>query len=165
MSADDVKGREHLIRRQVAMTAVFKRFSAAWPRAFGPATWPTLMDLWIDSCGGVDVDLLEPAARDYLRTHESKFPPKAWEFAKFAKQLQATRCPEVAGKTPPRTSRTWEWISPVTGRITRVVDQGGEWLAFSLDDRAAFEAMDTAGRVAYCEAMVHEYAGRLRRPA
>jgi hypothetical protein len=97
MSRDEVKGREHLVRRQGALTAVFKRFSAVWPRAFAVTQWPTLFEPWMDALHGVATDVLEPAARELLRDGEPKYPPKPWEFAKFARTIEKRSIPAAAG--------------------------------------------------------------------
>ncbi|MES2524052.1 MAG: hypothetical protein V4617_15200 [Gemmatimonadota bacterium] len=81
--ADDVKGREHLVKRQQLIFAIFKRFSSRWQRAFHPNRWPDLLDDWTDGCRRVDTDQLEPMARAFLREVQSQYPPKSWEFQNF----------------------------------------------------------------------------------
>jgi hypothetical protein len=89
--SDEIKGREHLVRRHGEMTKVFKRFSVAWRMAFAAARWPDLLDTWMDQCKGIDTDHLEPAAQEFLRTSATTYPPKPWEFAKFARSFSRSR--------------------------------------------------------------------------
>ncbi len=89
--ADDVKGREHLVRRHQVMLAVFKAFSGVWRGNFAPTRWESIMPTWLDNLRGIDTDHLEPAAREFLRDPGTSFPPKPWEFAKYARTFVRTQ--------------------------------------------------------------------------
>ncbi|MCZ8012020.1 MAG: hypothetical protein ACK5HM_08300 [Gemmatimonas sp.] len=145
------------------MTQVFKKFQPVWPTSFQAPKWPALLESWLDNCEGVDTDVLEVAARDFIRSADHKFPPKPWEFGKFARSLQR----EKFGSSPLIESvagrREWEWISPFTRRIVHVTMSGTDWVTSSMDDYAAFGAMDDAQRVEHCEEMVRAHGQGLKR--
>lgn len=102
--SDEIKGREHLVRRLQVLTGVFKRFSVVWRSAFAASRWPDLLETWKDQLQGIDTDHLDPAAKEFLRVGATQYPPKPWEFAKFARQFarsQQTSAPlEIDRKVP-----------------------------------------------------------------
>ncbi len=157
--AEEIKGREHLVKRQVAMTAVFKRFAPVWTKAFHANAWAGLLDTWIDNCHGIDTDFLDIAAREFMRSGKSDFPPKPWVFAAFARQLQAKQrntSVTVGGGTASKR-RIWEWQNPGSKRLARVEERDGNWVAMSVDDYAMFMAYEDRAKVEYCEHMVREH--------
>lgn len=153
--SDDVKGREHLVRRQQALTAVFKRFQPHFQRAFAPAMWPALVTAWLDEDGmrDVDTDLFEQAARDVLRAQPT-YPPKVWDLIRAANRLRTNHGGSVQGPGSAVRSRIWEWQSPVTGRFSRAERfDSGQWVWHGIDDAEAFYGYGDDARVEYCEAM------------
>lgn len=165
MSRDEIKGREHLVARHKAMTGVFRRFASVWPRAFGPAQWDMIMDTWLDAVAGVDTDALEQAAREYLRQGGHQYPPKPWDFAKVARQFSTRHTGLVRGPGSAPKRRVWEWVSPLSNRICRVEEFPDGFACSNLDDQREFDAFTVAGKVEYCEHMVHEYSAPLGVPA
>lgn len=157
--ADEIKGREHLVQRQVAMTAVFKRFQPVWRQAFHANAWAGLLDTWIDNCHGIETDFLEVAAREFMRSGKSDFPPKPWVFAAFAKQLQTKHrgATAVVVGAIPSVRRTWQWQNPGSQRLACVEERDNGWVIMSVDDAIMFEAYDDRAKVEYCEHMVREH--------
>lgn len=102
--SDEIKGREHVVARQQALGAVFKRFAAIWPRAFAPSHWDGLMEPWLDALKGVPTDALEPAAREILRDGNTQYPPKPWELAKRARAIDRATRPD----RPAAPADTWD---------------------------------------------------------
>lgn len=101
---DEIKGREHLVRRHQVLTAVFKRFSVVWRTAFAASRWADLLDTWNDQLRGIDTDHLDGAAKEFLRTSATAYPPKPWEFAKFARSFsrsQQVTAPMIEDKGAP----------------------------------------------------------------
>ncbi len=162
---DSVRGREYRVERQLAMTQVFKKFQPVWTSAFQASKWPSLLEAWIDNCDGVETDVLEVAARDFIRGNDHKFPPKPWEFAKYARQLQRERFESVPLIESVVKRREWEWISPVTNRISRVALHGTDWVCTSLDNHEDFRLLSDSEKVTFCDRMETDYGQILKRPA
>lgn len=101
MSRDEVHGREHLVARQVAMAKAFQHFAALWPNKFHQKHHATLLTLWIDGTGGIDTDLLEPAARRYCSQKAGQYPPKPAEFGMYARAMQAQHTRSSAAASAP----------------------------------------------------------------
>lgn len=156
--ADEVKGREHLVRRQqVLITGVFKRFAVHWPRAFAPSLWPGLVEGWLEHLHGIDTDLLEQAAKDVLRTAPT-YPPKVWDLQKAARQLRTNHSGDVQGPGSAVRSRVWEWQSPITHRFSRAERlDSGEWIWHGIDDAEAFYRHGDDARIDYCETMAQQH--------
>ena len=121
----EVKGQEHLVRRQAAMMAVFRRFATVWRRAFHANEWTNLLDTWLDACRGIDTDVLELAAKTFLRGPPANYPPKPWEFAKVARRMhdqQRAESPDVVNArvapeddTPLRGAREFWFLREIAG--------------------------------------------------
>lgn len=169
MSRDEIKGREHLVERHRQMTAVFKRFATAWPMAFAPSKWDVIMDTWLDNLQQVDTDVLDRAAREFLRKTKPQYPPKPWDFADFAwryqGQVAVSHSGLVQGPGTAPVRRVWEWVSPLSWRINRVEEFADGFACSNLDDQREFDAFTAAGKIEYCEHMVHEYSHTLLRSA
>lgn len=156
--SDTVHGREHLVRRQQAMSAVFARFAGVWKQAFAAKLWPDMLETWLDSAGGIDTELLEPAARQMLSDGELQFPPKPWQFAKFARGLQRKHSGETAPVAMARPD-VWEWSDPETNRVIHIERHSDGWSAGSMDLRSytAFVAMTDREKLAYCGHMAVQH--------
>jgi hypothetical protein len=168
MSRDEVKGREHRIARLKQMTAVFRRFSAVWPRAFAPSQWDAIMDTWLDNAWHVDTDVLDRAAREYLRTAKPQYPPKPWDFGDFARKYTQQTAVVYGGVQGPGSipaRRVWEWVSPNTKRICRVEEFPDGFGCSNLDSQWEFDKLTHAGKVEHCEKMVTDHADFLRKSA
>ena len=148
--SDTLHGQEHLVRRQQAMSAVFQRLSRVWPKAFAPKTWPDMLETWMDSTRGIDTELLEPAARQMLSEGGFQFPPKPWEFAKFARGVQRKHSGDTA-PIPTNRPDVWEWSDPETNRVIHIERHADGWSAGSMDLRSytAFTAMTDREKLAY----------------
>lgn len=162
---DTVKGTEYRVQRQLALVGVFEKFAAVWPHAFQPAKWTSMLEAWLDNCEGVETEVLEPAARDYIRKTDSKFPPKPWEFGKFARALQHDRFGSAPLVESVVSRRQWEWISPITQRISAVHLHGTEWVCVSLDDQRGFDVLSETQKIEYCDRMEKEHGAKLKRSA
>lgn len=161
--SQEIAGREHLIRRQQAMTAVFKRFAAVWPRAFAAASWPVLMETWLDNVRGIPDDVLEPAARALLQ-RPSSYPPKPWDFAGVARSVRDKHEPSTTrGRGP---LHAWVWRSPVSGRLLSVEEHVDGWVWMeALDNPRDFLAMTDDGKRTWCEEMALNYGLQPERGA
>lgn len=167
--SDETKGREHLVARHKQLIAVFRRFATAWPVAFAPAKWDTILDTWLDNLWHVDTDVLDRAAREFLRKTKPQYPPKPWDFGDFARrytqQTEAAHGGLVQGPGSMPKRRVWEWVSPLSNRICRVEEFPDGFACSNLDNQREFDAFTAAGKIEYCEHMVHEYSHTLLRSA
>lgn len=162
--AEEIKGREHKVARQIAMTNVFKKFAPIWKQAFHANQWANLLEPWMDACAGIDTAVLEPAAKALLKTKPT-YPPKPWDFADVARQLHYENSPRMERQSASKTSdpyRFWEWMDPTSRRIARVELRDGNWVFMSVGEHAKFAAFDDQSKTAYCIAMQNQYdfAGR-----
>lgn len=160
---DDVKGREHLLARRKALFDVFRAFSGRWRAHFHPNRAEELMPIWLVGIEQLELDGLADLAVRYAAT-ASKFPPAPDEFASYVRREQEKRF-GVAAPAPTAKRRVWEWVSPLTGRINRVEEFADGFACSNLDDQREFDAFTAAGKVEYCEHMVHQYSASLRRTA
>lgn len=155
--ADDVHGREHLVRRQQAVTAVFKRFATFWPRAFAPSTWASSLEPWLDALEWVSTDVIEQAARELLRT-APKYPPKPWELAEIARTLDGRHAGMVQGPGTAQRVEVWEWFDREGGRLSRAERRAdGTWIWHAVEPSLWFYDADDDARRAHCERMVLRY--------
>lgn len=160
--ADEVQGREHLLRRQQVLTAIFKRFQVYWRNAFAPTLWPAMLETWMDDLEGVPTDVLDQAARDVLRT-QPKYPPKVWDLVRAAERYRTDHAGPVYGPGSAARSRVWVWGPPVAPRIVRIERRDdGTWLWPGLVDGELFYGLGDEGRIEYCEAQAREYQQRMR---
>lgn len=165
--AEDIKGREHLVARQVAMTNVFKKFAPIWKQAFHSNQWANLLEPWMDACHGIDTSVLEPAAKALLKTKPT-YPPKPWDFADVARQLHYENSPRMERQSAAKTSdpyRFWEWLDPISRRIARVEVRNGAWVVMAVGEYQKFMEMDDHSKTAYAGAMELEHGWHKRGAA
>lgn len=160
---DDVKGREHLLARRKALLDVFRAFSGRWRAHFHPNRAEELMPIWLVGIEQLELDGLSELAVRYAAS-ASKYPPAPDEFAGFVRREQARRF-GAAVPTATARRRVWEWVSPLSNRICRVEEFPDGFACSNLDDQREFDAFTGAGKVEYCEHMVHEYSAPLGVPA
>ncbi len=161
---DELKGREHLVARQVAMTNVFKKFQPIWGKTFHANAWGGLLESWMEECKGIDTAVLEPAAKALLKT-QPKFPPKPWDFSAIARKLQYEQNPR-SDRGADKTSepyRQWQWLDPISHRIACVEMRGSEWVVMAVGEYVKFMAMDDYSKTAYCVAMENEHGLHAQR--
>lgn len=106
MSHDEIRGREHLVARQVAMVKALQELAVVWPSKFREAQIAGVLPTWLSACEGTETAMLVPAAREIAKEARSNtFPPKPGDLAdmtrKLAKQRDGTSTYIAPDHTPP----------------------------------------------------------------